>query len=162
MEMHLLFVLPEFDHDYLRAFESGPGNVIEISILWRLSNTHNAAWSLLNDLTLSQKLSENQTITSSGETSFRLSDFIPRNTYFVLYPGSTCFNNCLETNTWIVFDEPMDFDTADLGMRHWTYISDGVEIPLHRNIRDVQPRNGRPVYHGNEQRVMFKDPSCRV
>lgn len=160
--MHLLFVLPEFDNDYLRAFESGPGNAFEMSILWRLSDTHNAAWSVLNDLTFSQKLSENQTITSSGEAGFRLSDFIPKNTQFVLYPGSMCFNNCLETNTWIVFDKPMDFDTADLGMRHWTYISGGVEIPLHRNIRHIQSRNDRPIYHGIVQEVLFKDPSCRI
>lgn len=161
MEMHFLFLLPEYDDDYLAAFEAGPGNAIEIAILWRLSNVRNDAWSVLNDLTLSQKLSENQTITSGGDTSFRISDFIPKKSPFVLYPGSMCFNNCLETNTWIVFDNPNNFDTADLGMRHWTYISGGVEIPLHRNIRHIQSRNSRPIYHGLIQQVVFKDTVSR-
>lgn len=153
--MHMLFALPEYDHKYLGAFEAGPGNTLEIAILWRLSNVRNAAWSVLNDLTHSQKLSENQTIT--GDTNFRLSEFIPKKSNFVLYPGSMCFNNCLETNTWLVFDRPMDFDTADLGMRHWTYISDGVEVPMHRNIRHIQSRCGRPIYHGLIQRVVYKN-----
>lgn len=155
-QMHMLFLLPKYDYKFLDAFHAGPGNTLEIAVLFRLSDVHNAAWSELNKLTLSQKLSENQTITS-GETSFRLTDLIPKGSTFSFYPGSMCFYHCLESNHWIVFDRPMDFDTPDLGMRHWTYISGGKVTPLHRNIRHVQSRNGRPVYHGRRQELVLKE-----
>lgn len=155
--MHFLFVLPKYDDNYLAAFEAGPGNTLEIVVLWRLSDVHNSAWSQLNNLMLSKKLSENETITS-GENNLFLTDFIPNSSTFSLYHGSMIFYRCLEVNTWIVFDEVMNFDTADLGMRHWKYVSDGKVTPLHRNIRHIQSLNGRPVYHGRKQEVVYNEP----
>lgn len=152
--MHFLFVLPKYDFNYLAAFEAGPGNTLEIAVLWRLSDVHNSAWSKFNNLMLSKQLSENQTITS-GATSIRLTDFIPKSSTFSLYHGSMLFYRCLEVNTWIVFDKVMDFDTADLGMRHWTYVSNGKVTPLHRNIRHIQSLNARPVYSGLKQEIAY-------
>lgn len=155
--MHFLFILPKFDPDYLHAFEAGPGNTIELVVLWRLSDNRNRAWSQINNLMLTQRLFENQTLTSD-EAFLRLSDFIPSSSTFSLYHGSMLFYRCPEVNTWIVFDEVMEFDTADLGMRHWTYVSGGNVTPLHRNIRHIQSLNGRPVYHGRKQKVVYHEP----
>lgn len=151
--MHFVFVLQKFNNDLLAAFEAGPGNTLEIAVLWRLSDVKNKPWSRFNKLMLSKKLAENETI-SALDMNIPLTDLMPRSSTFSLYHGSMLFYRCLEVNTWIVFDEVMDFDTSDLGMRYWTYESDGNVIPLHRNIRHIQSLNGRPVYHGIKQEVV--------
>jgi len=160
LQMHMLFVLPEYDHNQLAAFAAGDGNSLELCIHYRLTNNNNPSWSLVNNLMLSQpNLMENQTITSPNNLGVWITDFIPVTSTFSVYKGSLVFFRCPEVQTWIVYDEAMEFDTADLGMRHWTYQSNGKIIPFHRNIRHVQSLNDRPVYSACDGGQMsFFDP----
>lgn len=104
---------------------------------------------------LSKKLSESEKITS--DLSINLNDLIPKSSTYTLYHGSLPSGGCLEVITWIVHDVPVEFDVKDLGMRHWTYISDGKEVPLKRNTRRIQSLNGRPVYHGRTEKVSHRE-----
>lgn len=104
---------------------------------------------------LSKKLQEGQKITS--DLSINLTDLIPKSSTFSLYHGSIPASRCLEVITWIVFDDVMEFDTEDLAMRQWTYISDGKEVQLKRNTRRIQSRNGRPVFQGGRQKIFYHE-----
>lgn len=84
--MHFLLVLPEFNKNPLAALEAGPGNSLEIAVLWRLSDVNHKAWSKLNNLMLAKKLAENETI-SAADMNIKISDFIPKNSKFSLYHG---------------------------------------------------------------------------
>ncbi|KAG4065685.1 hypothetical protein HA402_012363 [Bradysia odoriphaga] len=150
MEMHLLFVTREFDGNTAPAFAQ-LGNVLEIVVLFRSSNVRNYAWSQINNLMLSKKLKESEKIT--GNVNIRFSDFLPRNSRYVLYHGSVPASHCAESVTWIIYENTMDFDTDDLGMRYFTYISEGEEIPVERNTRAIQSQNGRPVFEGYQEKV---------
>lgn len=151
-QMHFLFVLEQFDGNVSSAFVA-LGNTLEIAVLFKLSNVPNREWTKLNNLMLSKKLAEGEKI--SSDLSLRLSDFIPESSTFSLYHGSLPAARCLEVITWMVFDKVMEFDTKDLGMRHWSYISDGKEVPLLRNTRRIQSLNKRPVFQGRSEKVHF-------
>ncbi|XP_037028031.1 carbonic anhydrase 13-like [Bradysia coprophila] len=150
MEMHLLFVSRQFDGNTAPAFAQ-LGNVLEIVVLFRSSNVPNYAWTQINNLMLSTKLKESEKVT--GNVNIRFSDFLPRNSRYTLYHGSVPASHCAESVTWIIYDNPMDFNTEDLGMRYFTYISDGKEIQVERNTRATQAKNGRPVFEGSQERV---------
>lgn len=149
--MHFLFVLPQFDYNSSAAFEN-LGNALEIVVLWEQSNEKNVAWSQLNDLMLSKELSEGEEM--SGDVDISLTDLMPELSTYSLYHGSLPGGKCLEGITWIVFDKTMLFNTADLGMRHWTYVSAGEKMKLKRNVRRIQSRNDRPVYQGLTNQVV--------
>lgn len=151
--MHFLFVLPQFDFNPAPAFEN-LGNAVEIVVLWEQSNVNNIAWSQLNDLILSKQLLEGEKL--SGAVNIRLSDLIPKLSTFSLYHGSLPGGKCLEGITWIVYDKTMLFDTADLGMRHFSYVSSGATVQLKRNVRRIQSLNDRPVYQGRINQVVYK------
>lgn len=151
-QMHFLFVLKPFDGNVSSAFVA-LGNTLEIVVLFKLSNVPNREWTKLNKLMQSKKLAEGETVSSA--LSLRLSDFIPQSSTFSLYHGSLPASRCLEVVTWVVFDNAMEFDTKDLGMRQWTYISDGKEVPFLRNTRRIQSINKRPVYQGQNEKVDY-------
>lgn len=148
--MHFFFLRKEFDNNASAAFVA-PGNTIELVVLYKSSNVHNRAWTALNNLMLSKKLSEGEKITS--DLSINLLDLLPRSSTYTLYHGSLPASGCLEVITWLIFDVVMEFDIQELGMRQWTYISDGKVVPLKRNTRRIQSRNGRPVYQGRSWRI---------
>lgn len=150
--MHILCVRKPFDGNVSSAFVA-LGNTLEIVVLFELSKVRNPAWTILNNLMLSKSLAEGEKITS--DLSLRLSDFIPKSSTFSLHHGSLPASRCLEVITWIIFDRVMKFDTEDLGMRHWTYISDGKVVPLSRNTRSIQSLNNRQVYQGRYGRVRY-------
>ncbi len=157
--MHLLFVLRQFDGNITSGFVA-LGNTLEIVVLWRVSNVRNRAWTQLNDLMHSVKLKEAEKVT--GNVALRFSEFLPSASSFTFYHGSLPAARCLEVITWIVFDYIMEFDTADLAMRYYTYISDGKEISVARNTRSIQSQYGRPIYQGLFQRVIHYEQKAKA
>ena len=118
-----------------------PDSVLVIGVLCKVTDTPAANFPVWKKLMVPVAFN-----TYSPATGVKYSDMLPSSLDFYFYNGSLTAPGCSETVLWYVLKNTIDIPRDFLAQMRTIQTSDGQNVTLPYNVRNLQALNGRSVY----------------